>query len=541
MFMTSKIYDNLEMSYIFDRLNVYTPYGTECKKNMKSFLREEAQKLLNEYELIEKAVNLIKKNRYAFVDMRNMFKHIKDLRGSFKRISDNQVLSTVELYEIKSFVFFLKDISTLLEKIKWNMPKELVITSMPQIEKLLDPQNSGVNTFYVYDSYSKSLAKVRDEIKSIESEIYRQNKIIREEVQKDLGIKIRPNGEVSINKNDMDLLGKVDRCPNLTYSSETYMNITYKVKIDSDKEQDLKKINDLKLLEEEEEFNVRKRLSMEIKKYLDIFYDNISAIGKIDLLIAKGYLAIGTNSVKPEIAPDERLYIKNGRHIKVADTLRKQEKEFTPISVDLKRGVTCITGANMGGKTISLKLVGVLCAMAQYGLFVPADTMIFSMKDYIFFSLGDLQSTDKGLSTFGAEILEVKNIIDRSNENGLLLIDELARGTNPQEGFAISKALIDYMKDKESITIITSHFDGLTKDSDVYHLQVKGLVGVDMKKLKTEIENSTNVGIEIVHKYMDYRLIEVNNEEKVPRDAINIARLMGLQEHLIKEAEKYLT
>jgi DNA mismatch repair ATPase MutS len=539
--MTSKIYDNLEMSYIFDRLNVYTPYGTECKKNMKSFLREEAQKLLNEYELIEKAVNLIKKNRYAFVDMRNMFKHIKDLRGSFKRISDNQVLSTVELYEIKSFVFFLKDISTLLEKIKWNMPKELVITSMPQIEKLLDPQNSGVNTFYVYDSYSKSLAKVRDEIKSIESEIYRQNKIIREEVQKDLGIKIRPNGEVSINKNDMDLLGKVDRCPNLTYSSETYMNITYKVKIDSDKEQDLKKINDLKLLEEEEEFNVRKRLSMEIKKYLDIFYDNISAIGKIDLLIAKGYLAIGTNSVKPEIAPDERLYIKNGRHIKVADTLRKQEKEFTPISVDLKRGVTCITGANMGGKTISLKLVGVLCAMAQYGLFVPADTMIFSMKDYIFFSLGDLQSTDKGLSTFGAEILEVKNIIDRSNENGLLLIDELARGTNPQEGFAISKALIDYMKDKESITIITSHFDGLTKDSDVYHLQVKGLVGVDMKKLKTEIENSTNVGIEIVHKYMDYRLIEVNNEEKVPRDAINIARLMGLQEHLIKEAEKYLT
>ncbi|PAB56322.1 lysine 5,6-aminomutase reactivase ATPase KamC [Anaeromicrobium sediminis] len=541
MFMTNKIYDNLEMSYIFDRLNVYTPYGTECKKNMRSFSKEEAQKLLNEYELIEKAVNLIKKNRYAFVDMRNMFKHIKDLRGSFKRISDDQVLSTVELYEIKSFVFFLKDISTLLEKIKWNMPKELIITSMPQIEKLLDPQNSGVNTFYVYDSYSKSLAKVRDEIKSIESEIYRQNKIIREKIQKDLGIKIRPNGEVSINKNDMDLLGKVDRCPNLAYSSETYMNITYKVKIDSDKDQDLTKINDLKLLEEQEEFNVRKRLSMEIKKYLEFFYDNISAIGKIDLLIAKGYLAIGTNSVKPEIAPDERLYIQNGRHIKVADTLRKQEKEFTPISVDLKRGVTCITGANMGGKTISLKLIGVLCAMAQFGLFVPADEMIFSMKDYIFFSLGDLQSTDKGLSTFGAEILEVKNIIDRSNEDGLLLIDELARGTNPQEGFAISKALINYMKDKESITIITSHFDGLTKDSDIYHLQVKGLVGVDMKKLKTEIENSSNLGIEIVHKYMDYRLIEVNNEDKVPRDAINIARLMGLQEHLIKEAEKYLT
>ncbi|MBF8982490.1 DNA mismatch repair protein MutS [Lutibacter sp. B2] len=540
MFISDRVFENLELPYIFSRIVVYTPYGTDAKKEMKPFLKKDTQKLIEEYERIEKAVFLITKHRYTFVDIRTIFQHMKDLRGSFKRAEENEVLSTVELFEIKAFMFMLTELEQKIQKIKWNLPENLKVKPMPSLIKLLDPEKSGVNTFYIYDMYSKKLQMIRKQIKDIEADMYRSKKEAREKIQAELNIKIRPNGETSVSKSNEEMIAAMEKCPGLVYNSETYMNKTFKVRLENDVDEKLKELEELKLREEEEEFEVRKNLTEEIRKAIHDIDGNVSAIASLDLLIAKGYLAIGMQGVKPEIVEEETLSIIEGRHIKVADTLRKQGKEFTPITVNLKKGVTCITGANMGGKTISLKLIGVLSVMAQYGLFVPAKEMKVSLKDYVFFSLGDLQSTDMGLSTFGAEILEIKNIISRAEEAGIILIDELARGTNPSEGFAISKAIINFLKTKNSITIITTHFDGLTEDQEVYHLQVKGLIGVDYNQLKEEMNKTMNAGIEVVHKYMDYRLIEVENEQIVPRDAINIARLMGLQEFILKDAEQCL-
>lgn len=540
MFISDRVFENLELPYIFSRIAVYTPYGTDAKKKMKPFLKKDTQKLIEEYERIEKAVFLIKKHRYTFVDIRTIFQHIKDLRGSFKRAEENEVLSTVELFEIKAFMFMLNELNEKIQKIKWNLPENLKVKPMPSLIKLLDPEKSGVNTFYIYDLYSKKLQLIRKQIKDIEADMHRSKREAREKIQAELNIKIRPNGETSVSKSDEEMISTMENCPGLVYHSETYMNKTFKVRLNDNVDEKLKELDELKLREEEEEFQVRKNLTEEIRKSIHDIDRNVNAIAKLDVLIAKGYLAIGMQGVKPEIVEEETLSIVEGRHIKVADTLRKQGKEFTPITVNLKKGVTCITGANMGGKTISLKLIGVLSVMAQYGLFVPAKEIKLSLKDYVFFSLGDLQSTDMGLSTFGAEILEIKNIISRAEEAGIILIDELARGTNPAEGSAISKAIINFLKTKTSITIITTHFDGLTEDEDIYHLQVKGLIGVDYNQLKEEMNETMNAGIEVVHKYMDYRLIEVENEQIVPRDAINIARLMGLQDFILKDAEQCL-
>lgn len=133
----------------------------------------------------------------------------------------------------------------------------------------------------------------------------------------------------------------------------------------------------------------------------------------------------------------------------------------------------------------------------------------------------------------------MKEIIDRADERGLILVDELARGTNPMEGYAISKAILSYLKDKESITVITTHFDGLTEDHKIKHLQVKGLSEVDIRGLSEEITRD-KAGIEQVHQYMDYRLVEVQGRNRVPRDAIKVARLMGLQEEILLHAQDYL-
>jgi len=114
----------------------------------------------------------------------------------------------------------------------------------------------------------------------------------------------------------------------------------------------------------------------------------------------------------------------------------------------------------------------------------------------------------------------------------------LARGTNPEEGYAISKAIVEYLKDKQAITILTTHYDNVADLEDVVHLQVVGLSNLDIKKLKEEI--STEEGFEIINKYMDYRLRKVDKDTPIPKDALNIARIMGLDDEIISLAEKNL-
>ncbi len=539
MYMSQETYRNLDLDYVFDNLTVYTPYGKKNKKAMRAFKVEEKEKLIQELDRVETVVNLIERQRYTFIEIRNNFKHIKDLSTTFKRVREDEVLSITELFELKLFLIILKKLEEALNKLKWKTPEDLKVTSIPYLENLFDPQNNGLTTFYIYDEYSEKLEEIRRNIRDIEGAISKRKKEIQKNVEDELGIRLRPSGEIIVKKTDEELIERLRNNKNLIYSMETYMNITFKIKASWDIDKLNTKLEGLKGMEEDEEIQVRKFLSKEVKRFLNQIEKNIKAIGKLDLLIAKGYHAIGFRGTRPEINSSGRVYILEGRHIKIENNLKKEGREFTPITLDISKGVTCITGANMGGKTVSLKIIGMLTAMAQFGLFVPAKAMIVSLNKYIFFSMGDLQSSDMGLSTFGGEIVKIREAIKASHGEGMILIDELARGTNPKEGFAISKAIINYLENKKAITVITTHFDGLGSGSNIKHLQVRGLSLENFKKISKELEKGED-GIQEIHKYMDYRLQEVSNIHEVPKDAINISRLMGLDEEILKDAERIL-
>jgi DNA mismatch repair protein MutS2 len=316
------------------------------------------------------------------------------------------------------------------------------------------------------------------------------------------------------------------------------MNVKFSIRLTDEITTMERQVSNLKEEEEKEELLIRERLSLDIKNKRKELFKNISNIGRLDLLIAKARYAIDSDSVKPEIDYDQMIEIIDGVHPKVKEFLESQELDFTPINISLKRGAACITGANMGGKTISLKMVGLLSAMAQYGLFVPAKAMKLSLNNFIKTSIGDMQSTDSGLSTFGGETKTVQEAIEQSDNRGLILIDEIARGTNPQEGYAISKAIVNYLKDRNSISLLTTHYDNVANMEEVTHLQVVGLSRVDIEDLQREFTFANKM--EVINKFMDYNLMRVKNTTEVPKDAINIAKIMGLDEGILKSAEKYL-
>lgn len=529
--------ESLDFQYILNKISTLTPYGMMYKSRLKAYGLDRKEELIEELDKLESLLPSVDIGDIRR-EFNNIFANVKDLRTSIRRAMEGFILTEVELFEIKNFLFLIRELNILIEKNKIPVFRDTEICPIELLEKALDPENTGISTFYIYDAYSEELKDIREKKRNADKELKLEKKAIQDKIKNELNITLRPDSSAVIPKDKKDLLEKLETYPYLAYVSETYMNVKFSIKPTENMTKLEREILILKDKEEREELRIREDLSKEVAKRRKEIFRNMASIGKLDLLIGKAKYALEINGIKPEIIEEHIIEIEEGIHPKVGDFLKDKGLDFTPISISLREGVTCITGANMGGKTISLKLVGLLSAMAQYGLFVPAKSMKLGLNNFIKSSIGDMQSTDSGLSTFGGEIKIVQEAIERASEKGLILIDELARGTNPEEGYAISKAIVSYLKNKSSITLLTTHYDNVANLENVAHLQVIGLSKINIMDLAKEI--NVEEKMEIINKYMDYRLRSVEKHTLVPKDALNIARIMGLDKEILNLAENYL-
>lgn len=517
----------LNVEYIHSKIRVYSPFGKKLKEGLKTFGTKDIKELSLAYERLEVLVKAIEKRGHVFSELREKFKKVMTLDQSFSRIEKDQVLTVTEFFEIKTFLFLLIEIEALLSKTNVDLPKRYQVHRIEVLEKLLDPNDYQVKSFYVYDNYSKKLSNIRKNLKEETTKKDKAYKKIIEDLQKDYELKIKRSGEIIVDKNNKKIIEKFKADDRVYYQNENIMSVIFSIKSSELLEEYIEKIDHLKVLEEKEVDKIRKDLTVRIKDELDLLRNNYESIGYLDLLMGKAYFSLAFNGIKPVINGKPSLAIEAGRHIIVEENLRQKEKEYIPISIETNPGVTLITGANMGGKTVSLKMIGLLLYIAQLGLFVPAKAFGFYPIDFIRTSIGDAQDIHKGLSSFGAEIEVIKEAT-LTDGFGLLLVDELARGTNPVEGYALSKGIIDFFKKKEMMTIISTHFDGLADDG-LKHYQVKGLK-----------EINETLDVETIDEHMDYRLIPVQSSKTVPKDALNIAKLLGLKDEILRSAEKYL-
>ena len=523
-FMTENTIKNINFDYIFDEVKPITEYGIKKKQEAKPFARGQEADLRNEFSKMKTFIESEK--RRAVIDV---LKHVKNIYETLDRAKNDQVLDEVELFEIKNFLIQTERLNKLLMTLSMD---DLKLSPIPQLTQLLDPAHEGLNTFYIYDEYSEELKGIRNEKKQTEKDIYLLRKKIKEQVEKRYNIKFNLKGETTISKAEKEKIDALSKDSNLRISGENYLSIIFKIKNSEEADRFEQKLESLKKEEEEEEFRIRQSISQEIKGYYDVIMNNINVIGETDYIIAKANYGQKTRSVEPEIISELEVSVKSGRNLKLENTLKEKHKEYIPVDLNLRKNVICITGANMGGKTVSLRMIGQIAAMAAYGMFVPCEYARLCLFDHIFISVGDDQSIEKGLSTFGAEIVNLKEALDYSDERCLILIDELAGGTNPKEGYAITKAVVNYLINKSCITVLTTHYDNVANDENVQNLQVAGLMLPDEAYL-LKINN-----IDQISKYMDYRLIEVKYKKDIPKDAIKIAKMAGIKQEIIKEAEK---
>ena len=420
------------------------------------------------------------------------------------------------------------------------MPEEYFLTATEDLLDELDPTGDRMNTFYIYNEFSPKLTELRGKKREYEVLIRKEQKQKREEFRKTQGVQLTPKFDIVLAKSNPDF-ERIQALPELEIVDQDYMSVTLQLKPTEEIYKYVNEIEEINAQIEEEEERVRGVLSKKISEKADVLLENCEKIGALDLALARAVYSIRHDLTKPEIVDEHIIEFEDGRNIQVEDVIREKGKTYCPISLELKDGVTLITGANMGGKTISLKLAGQIPIMAQYGFFVPAKRAKIGLSNYMQILIGDSQSVERGLSSFGSEMEELKEILDRGQERSLILIDEIASGTNPTEGTALTKSLVDYLIEKPYISLITTHFESVTEREGIVNMQVRGLSDCNFDLLNREIQYANRRDrINIISKHMDYRLYRVDNKTQVPKEALSIAAMLGINKEIIEGAKKYM-
>lgn len=527
------------LEYVMNKLDINTPFGKKVLKETKPFYPGQEEALREELDKVQQMVEFVRENEKLVNMLAETFMVMKDVSYTIER-SAGSALSVVELYEVKSLLLNMRSIGKICEKAKTPVPQEYLLEDTEPLLDVLDPRKDRLNTFYIYDDFSEKLAEFRKERKALEIQIRKAQKARKEEIRRQYGIVLTPKFDVVIPRSS-DLLEKAKGVPDLEAVNEDYMSVTFELTKNEAVYALSAQMEALNTEIEEEEAVIRERLSREVSRFADVLLANCGKIGRLDFALAKAVYAIEHRCVKPEIADEHVVEITEGRQLQVEDILQSKNKTYCPVSISLADGVTCITGANMGGKTISLKLCGLVPILAQYGFFVPCEKARVGLSNYMQILIGDSQSVERGLSSFGSEMEELKEILDNSQDRSILLIDEIASGTNPVEGLALTRSLVDYLLEKPYITLITTHFETVTEEEGVRNMQVRGLADADFRKLDSELRYANRKErINIISKYMDYRLYTVEKQGQVPKDALNIAKMLGISQEIIDGAKKYL-
>ena len=445
------------------------------------------------------------------------FSGVSDIRDSLKRLEIGSSLSIHELLSIST----LLTCAARAKNYGRHPESELPDDSLDEMFRTLDPITVINNEITrcilsedeIADDASPGLKSVRRQIKIINDRVHTQlNSILNSSrtmlqdaviTMRDgrycLPVKSEYKGQFQGMVHDQSATG-----------STLFIEPMAVIKLNNE-------LRELEIQEQKEIEIVLASLSQELAPYTEPLVADFTILSKLDFIFAKAALSRHYNCTKPKFKHRGYIHIKDGRHPLL------DPKKVVPINVYLGRDfdLLIVTGPNTGGKTVSLKTVGLFTLMGQSGLQIPAfDGSELSVFDEVFADIGDEQSIEQSLSTFSAHMTNIVSILSQADSRSLCLFDELGAGTDPTEGAALAIAILSFLHNMKCRTMATTHYSELK----VYALTTAG------------VENACcEFNVETLRP--TYRLL-IGIPGK--SNAFAISKKLGLPDYIIDDAKTHL-
>lgn len=446
------------------------------------------------------------------------FGGVKDVRGSMKRLEIGSSLGIPELLAVSSLLTVAARAQSYGRHEK---SEEFPDDSLGERFRALDPLTPVNNEIKrclpsedeVSDDASPGLAKVRRSMKIVGGRVHTQlNSILNSSrtylqdaviTMRDgrycLPVKAEYKSQVPGMVHDQSSTG-----------STVFIEPLAIVKLNNE-------LRELEIQEKREIEFVLAALSSQLMPYTDAILSDLSILAELDFIFAKAALSRHYNCVEPKFNNKRYINIKDGRHPLL------NPKQVVPINIWVGDSfdLLIVTGPNTGGKTVSLKTVGLFTLMGQSGLHIPAfEGSELAVFDNVFADIGDEQSIEQNLSTFSAHMTNIVSILNEADANSLCLFDELCSGTDPTEGAALAIAVLNFLHNMTCRTIATTHYSELK----VFALTAPG------------VENACcEFNVETLRP--TYRLL-IGIPGK--SNAFAISRKLGLPDYIIDEAKNQM-
>ena len=423
-----------------------------------SFGKELAEKIEpnDDFDSVKKNLELTTEAVKIFAVNSPPLGGIFDIREVLKKISLGSSAAAEELLNILSTIFAMRNVKKFFKEIELDAPKlkfrAAQIEILGNLEKQLDSAIDEHGT--VKDSATSELQKIRRELRTAQSRIKTEifsilHDSAKQKYFQDAIITMRGDRYVVPVK-----LEYKAQFPGIVHDqSATGATIFIEpmaiVNLN----------NEVKQLEAEERAEVNRILrvlSEAVRKNSDALLNNVEILAQVDLVFAKAKFARDLNATEPIL--EKFTDLKSARH-----PLIPAEKV---VPIDIKLGenfsILLVTGPNTGGKTVSMKTLGLLALMAQSGLYIPAAFgSKISVYTNIFADIGDEQSIEQSLSTFSAHMKKIVSILEKVQSTDLVLLDEVGAGTDPDEGAALAMAILEKLLQLKTSTIATTHYSEL--------------------------------------------------------------------------------
>ncbi len=473
--------ENIGFQYVLDALQPCSPYGQELLRELLPYTRQQLPELKRQLQNIQRLLEAPADCQKTMGRLLRIFMTLRMIRNTVKKCQET-ALNEIELFEVKRFLLQCSEMLPLWQEIQSQLHLDgIALLDTTAALDLLDPQRHRVAAFHIADGASPALLALRRQKRQLEEHLH-----------------LAPQDEALRTQRSL-----------------------------------------VAAQEEQEEMYLRGLLSEGLRPHIPAILANMEAIADLDLTAEKARLARRYGGVMPELT-ESKVTMEAMVNPRVADLLETQGKAFVPVSICLETGATVITGANMGGKSVAMKTLALNILLVHCGLFPFAKAAQTPIFDHFHILSEDLSAIDQGLSSFGGEIVRFNQVVRQLPEGfSFLLLDEFARGTNPDEGTAILQAVTEYLNRQNAISVLATHYDNVAPLAKA-HYQVVGLKDLDMEALRSQIQGlGQDQGMDLIRRHMNYGLYRVEGKEDCPRDALNVCRLLGIAPEIMEAVEKY--